>query len=531
VTSSPSGANRQIAQAAGVVMAAFVLANLTGLIRQILVSQAFGTGNEIDAYNAAARLPELIFSLVAGGALASAFVPTLTGFLTRDDRGGGWFLSSAILNLVTVILLAASALGILFAPQLVQAVVAPGFDPAKQGLTASLLRILLLTPAIFGASALLMGILNAHQSFLLPALAPTMYWLGMIFGVWFLAPEMGIYGLAWGAVIGAGLHLGIQIPGLLRLPGRGYVRTLGLSFPAVREVGRLMGPRFLGVAAVQINFLVNTIIASGQPEGSLTGITLAWAVMTMPQVVIAQAIAIASLPTFSAQAALNKLDEMRGSLAATLRGTILLSLPASIGLILLGRPIISFLFERGEFNERSTDLVYWALIWFSAGLVAHGVVEITSRAFYAQHDTKTPVLVGLGAMGLNIVLSLALSAWFGDLGLPPHGGLALANSVATTIEMGFLAVLMRNRLGGLEGRSILSLTARSALAAAAMGLALTLWLYATSQRAVGLVSIGGVLLGAGVYGLAVLALGVPEMRMLAGSIKNRFKREQGRRVS
>ncbi|HJS29039.1 MAG TPA: murein biosynthesis integral membrane protein MurJ, partial [Anaerolineales bacterium] len=475
MTSSSQGANRQIAQAASVVMAAFVLANVTGLVRQILVSQAFGTGNEIDAYNAAARLPELIFSLVAGGALASAFVPTLTGFLTRGDRQGGWLLSSALLNLVTLIMLGASILGIIFSPQIVQTVVAPGFGPAEQALTASLLRVLLLTPALFGASALLMGILNANQSFLIPALAPTMYWLGMIFGVLFLVPGMGIFGLAWGAVIGAGMHLGIQIPGLLRLPGRGYVRTLGLGIPAVREVGRLMGPRLLGVAAVQINFLVNTILASGQPEGSLTGITLAWAVMTMPQVVIAQAIAIASLPTFSAQVALNKLDEMRGSLAATLRGTILLTLPASVGLILLGRPIVALLFERGEFNEHSTDLVYWALIWFSTGLVAHGVVEITSRAFYAQHDTKTPVLIGLGAMGLNILLSVALSAWFGELGLPPHGGLALANSVATTIEMGFLVPLMRRRLGGLEGRSLLALTARSVIASLAMGLGLLLW--------------------------------------------------------
>jgi putative peptidoglycan lipid II flippase len=508
-------------------MAAFVLANVTGLVRQILVSQAFGTGNEIDSYNAAARLPELIFSLVAGGALASAFVPTLTGFLTRGDRQGGWLLSSALLNLVTIIMLGASILGIIFSPQLVQTVVAPGFGPAQQALTASLLRVLLLTPALFGASALLMGILNAHQSFLIPALAPTMYWLGMIFGVLFLVPGMGIYGLAWGAVIGAGMHLGIQIPGLLRLPGRGYVRTLGLGIPAVREVGRLMGPRLLGVAAVQINFLVNTILASGQPEGSLTGITLAWAVMTMPQVVIAQAIAIASLPTFSAQVALNKLDEMRGSLAATLRGTILLTLPASLGLILLGRPIVSLLFERGEFNQHSTDLVYWALIWFSTGLVAHGVVEITSRAFYAQHDTKTPVLIGLGAMGLNILLSVALSAWFGELGLPPHGGLALANSVATTIEMGFLVLLMRRRLGGLEGRSLLALTARSGIASLAMGLGLLLWLSLVPPGAVGLVSIGGVVLGGGIYGMAVLALGVPEAKALLQSGRRKLGRGEG----
>ncbi|MDX1436937.1 MAG: murein biosynthesis integral membrane protein MurJ [Anaerolineales bacterium] len=523
MTQSPPSANRQIAQAAGIVMAAFALANITGLIRQILVSGAFGTGSEIDAYNAAARIPELLFSLVAGGALASAFVPTLTGFLTRDDRQGAWFLSSAILNLVTAILIVASAVGILLAPQLVQNLLAPGFSPPQQALSTALLRILLLTPAIFGVSALAMGVLNAHQKFLLPALAPTMYWLGMIFGVLFLAPGWGIFGLAWGAVLGALMHLGIQIPGLRRLPGRRYSLSFGLKFPAVREVGRLMGPRILGAAAVQINFLVNTIIASGQPQGSLTAITLAWAVMTMPQVVIGQAIAIASLPTFSAQVALNKLNEMRSSLAATLRATILLSLPASVGLILLGRPIVSLLFERGRFDDQSTEMVYWALIWFSAGLVAHGVVEITSRAFYAQHDTKTPVLIGVGAMALNIGLSLALSAWFQELGLPPHGGLALANSVATTLEMGALLLLMRRRLDGLEGRAILGGTAQAAVASLVMGLALWLWISRVPSDLVALVSIGGVVVGAAVYGLVVLALGAPEARQLVQYGGNRLR--------
>ncbi len=526
MTTTGQTANRQIARAAGVVMAGFVLSNLTGLVRQILVSQAFGTGEMIDAFNAAARLPELLFSLVAGGALASAFVPTFTGFLTREDRQGAWDLAAAILNLVFLVTALLSLLALFFAPQIVRYTVGRGFDPAQQALTVSLLRVLLLSTVIFVVSGLFMGILNAHQKFLLPALAPTMYWLGMIFGVLFLVPRNGIFGLAWGAVLGAALHLGVQLPGLFRLGGH-YRLTLGLGSPAVRQVGRLMAPRLLGVAVVQLNFLVNTVLASGQPEGSVTAIVLAFAVMTMPQVVIAQGIATAALPTFSAQVALGKVTEMRTSLAATLRGVLLLSIPAMFGLILLRRPVIMLLFERGEFGTRSTELVAWALLWYTAGLVSHSVVEILARAFYALQDTRTPVFVGAAAMGLNVVLSVLLAALFGQMGWAPHGGLALANTLATTLEMGGLLFLMRRRLGHLDGKNILRGAWSAGLAAAVMTLALALWLSQVGSRSVWLVGGGGVALGGIVYGLAILALRVPEGAAVSPSAKKNvqtFKR-------
>ena len=506
-------------------MAAFVLSNITGLIRQILVSHAFGTGAEIDAFNAAARLPDLLFSLVAGGALASAFIPTFTGALTGDDRPEAWQLASSVGNLITIILTITSALAALFAPQIVRHVIytlVPNQDPGQLALTTSLLRIMLISPAIFGISGLLMGILNVHQIFLLPALAPTMYWLGMIFGVLLLVPRWGIHGLAWGAVLGAGLHLSVQIPALRKVSGR-YFATLGLHLPAVREVARLMAPRLLGVAVVQLNFIVNTMLALAQPEGSQTAIQTAWAVMTMPQVVIAQAIAIAALPTFSNQVARGRLDEMRGSLAATLRGVIFLALPASLGLILLRQPVIEFLLQGGQFDSHSTDLVAWALLWYAAGLVGHSVVEILSRAFYAMHDTKTPVFVGVAAMSLNLGFSFAFSTLFLRLGWAPHGGLALANSLATALEMGGLLVLMHRRLNGLDGRQILGGVVQATVATLAMSLVLWAWLNQTTNQTAWLVAAAGVALGGGAYALMVLLLGVQEAwgvgRTLAGILK------------
>jgi putative peptidoglycan lipid II flippase len=504
-------------------MLAFVLSNVTGLIRQMLVSREFGTQSVLDAYTAAATFPDLLFSLIAGGALASAFIPVLTDFITKDDRHNAWYLTSAITNLVVLALIMVSVLSMILADQIVQYILAPWMDPELQALTASLMRILLISPVVFGVSGILMGVLNANQIFIWSALAPTMYWLGMIFGVLALTPRLGIYGLAWGAVLGAFMHLFIQIPATLKLPSRRYFPTLGLSFPKVREVGKLMGPRLVGVAVVQINFVVNTIIATALISGSLASIKYAWAIMTMPQVIIAQAIAIAALPTFSAQVSMGLLNEMRSSLAATLRGVVVLALPASLGLIILRQPIISMLFERGEFNTRSTDMVAWALLWYTVGLVGHSIVEIVSRAFYALHDTRTPVIIGTIVMSLNVLFSFAFAKLFSMLGWMPHGGLALANSAATTLEMVALLIYMRRRLNGLNVKDLLTGVAQVCLASIFMSVVLFIWLELTTARSVWFVGLGGVLLGGIVFMMSALLLRIREAVAAWQEIKTRFR--------
>jgi putative peptidoglycan lipid II flippase len=499
-------------------MVGMALSSVMGLVTTVLVSHAFGTGGEIDAFYAANRLTEILFNLMAGGALASAFVPTFTGYLTRRDGEGAWRLASAVGNLVLLALSLAAGLAWLTAPWLVHHVLAPGFtDPAQIQLTASLLRVMLLSSVIFGISGLLMGILNAHGHFALPALAPASYRLGWVVGLLFLVPKLGIHGLAWGVVLGASLHLLVQLPGLCGRGGR-FHPDLGLRNPAVREVARLMAPRLLGVAVVQVNFLVNTILASGMAEGSLAAITLAFTLMIMPQAVIAQAIAIAALPTFSAQVARGEMAEMRATLASTLRGVLFLSLPASLGLVLLRRPLVALALQHGAFGQGSTDLVAWALLWYGAGLVGHSLLEIIARAFYAMHDTRTPVLVGAVAMSLNVLFSLGFSSLFLHLGWAPHGGLALANSLATALECLALLVLLRRRLGGLDiGRLRRGLMATLG-ASLALGLALWAWLGVTRGASVWVVGGAGAVLGAAFYWLAALALGAPEARRLPGML-------------
>jgi putative peptidoglycan lipid II flippase len=507
-------ANRQIARAAGTIMVTFIFVKLVGLLANMLLANAFGTSDQKAAFDAANRVSETLFNLVAGGALASAFIPTFTTLLTRDRRDEAWRLASAISNLVLLVLTTLALLSAIFAPWVVTHLLARFDDPAQVSLTVDLLRIQIVSAVIFGLSGLGMGILNAHQRFLAPALAPAMYPLGIIFGVEVLAKRMGmgIQGVAWGVVIGALLHLLIQLPQLARAPGRRYIPSLGLHLPAVREVLILMGPRLLGVAVVQLNFWINTLVASQYPPG-LAAINYGFALMMMPEAAIAQSIAIAALPTFSAQVAAGRREEMRRSLATTLRGVLLLSIPASIGLMLLRRPLVALIYGRGMFSEESIELVAWALLWYAAGLVGHCLVEIVSRAFYALHDTRTPVAVGVAAMSLNVALSLVFYQWFARMGLPPHGGLALANTLATGLETAGLLVLMRRRLDGLHGQEILRALAAGAASALVMGGALWLWMLWGAGLPNWLAVVGGIALGGLVYGALLAALRVEEFRI------------------
>lgn len=520
-------ANRQIAHATVTVMIAFIISNVVGLARGVVITYAFGTSAQLDSFNAANRIAEMLFNLVAGGALGSAFIPMFTNFLAKEDREGAWRLASGVINLVFLVLIFISVLAWIFAPQIIRDglfLLVPGSDPVQEALTIRLFRIMLPSVAVFGLSGLVMGILNAHQNFLIPSIAPAFYSLGMIIGTLFLPKDWGIERLAIGAVLGALLHLLVKLPLLFQLPGRAYHAILGLKDRAVIEVFKLMGPRLLGVAVVQLNFIVNTIIALGQPEGSVSAIALAFSLMLMPQMAVAQSAAIASLPTFSAQVALGKKDEMRKSLASTLRMILLLSLPAAIGLILLRYPLVRLLYQRGEFTTRSTEMVTWALLWYAVGLVGHGLVEILSRAFYALHDTRTPVTVGVITMGLNIGLSLAFSAWFARVGWMPHGGLALANSVATGLESLALLILIRRKLNGLEGAYVwrglgVSLAGTALMAVAVMGTQSLL-----ASRGLVMVLVGALGVGVVVYFGLLWIMRAPELMGLIAIVREKIKR-------
>jgi putative peptidoglycan lipid II flippase len=382
-TSTVSSSTRQFARATTLIMALFLFSRIAGLVRDDhrcpLRHQ-----RRPDAYLAAFRVPDLLFQLVAGGALGSAFIPVFTGCLTRRDLTGGWRVFSAVTNLVLIVLTVLAVLAGLAAPWLVRTILAPGFSPEQQELTVSLMRWMLVSTVVFGVSGIVMGVLNSFQHFLLPALAPLIYNLSIIAAALFLAPSLGVYALVIGVVAGSLLHLDVQIFGLWWYGAR-YRITLGLRDPNVREVGRLMGPRVVGLAVVQINFWVNTLLASNLGVGSISSLNYAWLLMLLPQGIVAQAAATAAFPTFAALEARGRYDELRHTVSSTLRGVLFLTIPAAAGLFVWRVPLIRMLLERGEFTARSTQMTAAALAFFAFALIGHSVVEIVARAFYALH--------------------------------------------------------------------------------------------------------------------------------------------------
>jgi putative peptidoglycan lipid II flippase len=514
---------RRIAGATLVVMFFFVLSRVTGLLREVIIGAQFGTSAELDAYLAAFRIPDLLFQLVAGGALGSAFIPTFSQLWAEEGEARAWQLFSRVLNLVTLLLVVLAGLAAIFALPLVERVIAPGFAPSQQALTAQLMRWMLISTVVFGASGLFMGALNAVQHFALPAAAPILYNVAIILGAWLLAPLYGIYGLVIGVVGGALAHFAVQIPGLVAQKAH-YHLDLTWRDSAVREVGRLMGPRVLGLLFVQLNFLVNTILASQLAEGSLAALNYAWLLMLLPQGIFAQAIATVAFPTFAAQIAARDQDALLHTFDRILRTVLFLTLPAAVGLVVLRVPLIQILLERGNFTAESTAAVAYALQFYAVGLVAHALVEIIVRAFYALHNTLTPVIVGIGAMILNILFSLWWIGWLS------YGGLALANSIATGLEMVILLVLLGRRLGALPLRSLLISGVRLGLASVVMGIAVwgwLTWLAENPQLTLGLpggwtAALGGLLIALITYlGMSFL-LRVEELRTLGSLLGRRL---------
>lgn len=496
-----------MASAALLVMIFFVLSRLSGLAREIIIGASYGTSAAYDAYLAAFRIPDLLFQLAAGGALGSAFIPVFAGYWLEADKRVAWLLFSRVLNLITLALVALGIIAAIFAEPIVRTILAPGFTLEQQLLTASLMRWMLLGTIVFGASGLIMGALNATQHFLAPAAAPVLYNAAIIAAAYFLAPTYGVYGLAVGVVAGALAHLLVQLPVLLH-KGYRYRPAFSLADTGVRKVMVLMGPRVLGLFFVQLHFLVNTILASGLGAGAVSALNYAWLLMLLPQGIIAQGIATAIFPTLSAQAARGQIAALRSTLNAALRAVIWLTVPAAVGLFLLRTPLIQLFLQRGQFTADSTAMTAYALAFFTFGLVAHSLLEVITRAFYALHDTWTPVKIGIGAMVLNLILSLLL--------LQPlsFGGLALANTIATTAETLVLLWLIRPQIAGLGGRRLLASLGRALPGTLAMAGALLLFLNLAADWPTWLVVGGGILLGGAVYAIFALLLGRNDLQPL-----------------
>jgi len=411
------------------VSGSFALAAAMGLLRDMVLARRFGMGADLDVYYAGFKLPELLFTLVAGGALATALVPLLMAAHADEGRPAMWRLASAVANIVLTVAAALAVLAAFLSPWLVRTLIAPGFTALQQAETVAVMRLALISTLIFALSSIQTSVLHSHQHFTLPALAPILYPVGLIVGAQWLAPRYGLRGLALGAILGSLLHLVVQWPALLRLHVR-WQPVYDLGRASVRRVFVLMGPRILDLGVFQLTMLATANLASRLGAGSVSSLEWGWQLMQFPETIIGTAIGLVALPTLSALAARRDVTGLRGALGASLRVIAALALPAAVALVLLGRPLVAVLYQRGAFDPAATEAVYTALRFYALGLLGHACLEVAARAFFAQQDTLTPLYLAAGSAALNILLGVLL---MGPLG---PGGLALANSLAVSSAVG-----------------------------------------------------------------------------------------------
>jgi putative peptidoglycan lipid II flippase len=520
---------RQVFRAAGLVASLALLSRVLGLVREIVVRQYLGvTTLEATAFEVASRFPESIFLIIAGGAIGSAFIPTFSAYFSRDDEPGGWRLFSAVINLVTLVTTIAALLVMIFAAPFITFFYAESIaeDPALLPLTVYLMRIMLLSPVIFGVSGIVMAALNARQHFLLPAVAPSVYNVGIIVGglvgAMLGGPLSTAISLAWGTVGGALGHLLVQLPGLRGQNAR-YTPILTVRDPGVRKVLGLMAPRVLGLSFSEINKFVILFLTDVMMLGTYPALNAAFRILIMPQGILGQALGIAAFPTLASLAARSAHREMRQILTDSLRLILFLGLPATVLLMMLAEPYITILFQRGLFDAEATTLVAAALRFYAIGLIALTAIEVVARAFYALSDTLTPVLAG----GVQILAMWVLSLWFRDavfprLGWLPIGSLAAGFSVSNLLEVGILLWLLRRRLGGLDGRVMLSGAWRMGAAAALMALAIGAVLLGLPGAAVWAQALLGSAAGGLVYLLASWLLRVEEWQRIVELLRRRL---------
>lgn len=442
---SPTAAisQRSVAANATIVAGAYVVSRFLGLLREVLIARQFGTSANYDAYVAAFKIPDLLFLVVMSGAFGSAFIPVFGGLLGRGEREKAWRLASSVLTFTIVVLVGGSLLVFLFAGPLMSEVVAPKMAPPQQHLATNLTRLLLLSPLLLGLGAAGKGMLEAQDAFTIPAIAPILYNCGIIFGAVFLAPSIGVYGLAVGVIAGASGHAAVQLVALARR-GLRFNPSLSRQVDGLREVGRLMLPRLVGQAAFQVNFIVMTNFASRLGEGRVSAINYANQLFMLPHGILALSISTVIFPAMARQFEIGQTREMRHTLTSALLPLLFLTIPASIGLFMFRISIVQVLLQFGSFSSSSTELVARALQFFAVGLIAFAVVEAVTRAFYAMHDTRTPVIASITTIGANILLSWILSPRLGV------GGLALSISITTTLEMLILLAVFVRRTGNFE---------------------------------------------------------------------------------
>lgn len=461
----------QLAKSAGIISAATMASRILGLVRDQVMAILFGAGDQMDAYVIAFRIPNLVRDLFAEGAMSAAFVPTFTRTLTTDGRESAWRLGNLVINALVAATAVLAIAGIVLAwPITTLFASSYAAVPGKLELTVSLTRIMFPFLVLVAVAAALMGMLNSLHRFFVPAVSPAMFNVGSILCTVGLAPIMPMLGWpvimapAIGVLVGGFGQMAVQWPSLRR-EGFTYRPVLDVSDAGLRRILVLMGPGVLGLAAVQINLVVNSILATGEGTGAVSALGFAFRLMYMPIGLFGVSIATAVIPTLSRDAARDDAEGMRATLSNGLRLMLTLNVPATVGLVALATPIVTLIYEHGRFTPGDTAATAAALACYAPGLVGYSIVKIAVPSFYALRDSRTPVIVSAATVAVNVVLNVTL------VRVMSFQGLALGTAISSIFNAAVLLWLLRARLGGLDGRRVGSSFVRIAVASIFMGAA------------------------------------------------------------
>jgi len=521
---SDTSSKEYLTRAAGSVAIATLISRLFGYVRDMIIADLFGARSAADAFFVAFRIPNLLRRFTAEGALTAAFIPVYSEALKRKGKPGAFPIICNLVTILTALLMIVTAGGVIFAPWIVK-VIAPGFtsDPHTYELTTQLTRIMFPYLLVISIAATFMAALNSMGRFFIPAIAPALLNISIIVCalLFYDKFEEPTIALAIGVLIGGVLQMAVQVPPLLKLGFR-YVPSFDLKDVATRKIGALMIPAAFGMAVAEINVFVDTILASLLPEGSVSYLFYGNRLVQFPLGVFGVAVGIAALPIMSREVAEGKTGKLAGLLSHSLRMILFVSIPSTVGLIILSNPMINTLFERGQFDETARVGSALALSMYAVGLVAFAGVKVTVSAFYSLQDTSTPTKVAAWCMALNVALNLLL------MGPLKHGGLALATSISSMVNILALLWLLRKRLESIDGYKIarsgaIMLAASVIMGGAVYGYIVQFYAYNGTliTRAFHLFSAIGV--GVVVYMGFMLVFGSRE----AISIKNRFADKLG----
>jgi putative peptidoglycan lipid II flippase len=538
-------ASKTVFSAAFILAITALISKTLGLVRDRLLAGKFGAGDELDIYFTAFRLPDLIYSILIMGAVSSAFIPIFAQYFKKDEKEA-WKLTSGIFTWVVVILIAVSAILILFAPQIIS-LIAPGFSEIKKQATTELTRIMFLSPLLLGISSILSGVLQYFRRFFIYSLAPIMYNLGIILGIIFFVPKMGLIGLAWGVVFGAFLHFIIQLPSVI-YSGMKFNKFLGFH-SGIKKMLQLTIPRTIGLVGTQINCLITTSIASSLVIGSVAIFNLSNNLQYVPIGIIAISFSMAVFPRLAESSAEENKEKFSNDFSMAFNQILYLVLPITVIFFILRAQIIRLILGTGQFNWTDTRLTAAALGIFALSIFAQSLIPLVSRAFYSLHDTKTPVAISLISIGLNIVMSLGfvwvlnrvnffsetISTLFKLDGIKTIAvlGLPLAFSLSSIFNFAVLMKFFNKKIKKYNANKILDSVFKIIISCVLMvfaiyGLLRAFNLLFNTTTFVGLLSQVGLsaIIGIGIYFLASLVFKLPESMILAKKFLFRNKEDK-----